>query len=140
MPTVRVGGEGPFGRNLAAVRAIRARVRGRAMRRRSWPRAASTPSTSPRARSRAATATWSRPPASRWPTPDWWRKIELGRGADIRRCLFTNYCEGLDQKHVPVTCQLWDRDFALPDPDGAPPRRTPDGKRRYLPPAWPAGE
>ena len=37
--------------------------------------------------------------------PDWFRKIELGQGASVRRCKYTNYCEALDQKHTPVTCQ-----------------------------------
>ena len=140
MPTVRVGGEGPFGRNLAAVRAIRARVRGAGH---ATPVVAAGGINSfDLAEGALARGDCDMVAAARQSLadPDWWRKIELGRGADIRRCLFTNYCEGLDQKHVPVTCQLWDRDFALPDPDGAPPRRTPDGKRRYLPPAWPAGE
>ena len=27
----------------------------------------------------------------------------------MRRCEFTNYCEGLDQHHKQVTCKLWDR-------------------------------
>ncbi len=64
--------------------------------------------------------------------PDWFRKVELGRGAEVRRCIYTNYCEGLDQRHKQVTCQLWDR---LPDPSGAVPRSH-DGKRRLLPPPW----
>jgi hypothetical protein len=46
-------------------------------------------------------------------------------------CEYTNYCEGLDQKHKPVTCQLWDK---LPSSDAE--RRTPDGKRRLTAPAW----
>ena len=41
--------------------------------------------------------------------PDWFLKIRLGRGGEVRRCIYTNYCEGLDQKHKQVTCQLWDR-------------------------------
>ena len=41
--------------------------------------------------------------------PDWFRKTLLGRGAEVRLCEYTNYCEGLDQKHKPVTCQLWDK-------------------------------
>ncbi|MCA9618825.1 MAG: NADH:flavin oxidoreductase, partial [Myxococcales bacterium] len=41
--------------------------------------------------------------------PDWFRKLRLGRGAEIRRCTYNNYCEALDQKHRQVTCQLWDR-------------------------------
>ncbi len=63
--------------------------------------------------------------------PDWFRKIQLGLGADVRVCEYTNYCEGLDQKHKPVTCQLWDK---LPSAAGE--RRTPDGKRRMTAPAW----
>lgn len=41
--------------------------------------------------------------------PDWWLKMELGLGGEIRRCKYTNYCEALDQKHKRVTCQLWDQ-------------------------------
>jgi len=41
--------------------------------------------------------------------PDWFLKIRKGRGQEIRRCTFTNYCEGLDQSHKQVTCKLWDR-------------------------------
>jgi 2,4-dienoyl-CoA reductase-like NADH-dependent reductase (Old Yellow Enzyme family) len=63
--------------------------------------------------------------------PDWFRKIQLGLGSDVRVCEYTNYCEGLDQKHKPVTCQLWDK---LPTAAGE--RRTPDGKRRMTAPAW----
>jgi hypothetical protein len=36
-------------------------------------------------------------------------KIRHGRGDQFRRCAFTNYCEGLDQKRKQVTCKLWDR-------------------------------
>ena len=63
--------------------------------------------------------------------PDWFRKLRLGRGAEIRRCVYTNYCEGLDQMHKQVTCQLWDR----LDLD-ADTRRSKDGKRRLVPPRW----
>ena len=42
--------------------------------------------------------------------PDWFLKLRAGRGQEIRRCTFTNYCEGLDQMHEPVTCKLWDRE------------------------------
>lgn len=41
--------------------------------------------------------------------PDWFRKIQLGRGVEVRRCKLTNYCEAVDQHHKKVTCQLWDR-------------------------------
>jgi 2,4-dienoyl-CoA reductase-like NADH-dependent reductase (Old Yellow Enzyme family) len=65
--------------------------------------------------------------------PDWFAKIESGRGAEVRRCTFTNYCEALDQKHVEVTCKLWDREFdrAQPPPSTA---MSADGKRRLLAP------
>lgn len=64
--------------------------------------------------------------------PDWTRKTLIGRGAEVRICEYTNYCEGLDQKHKPVTCQLWDKE-ALDAPDA---KRTSDGKRRTVAPAW----
>ena len=50
----------------------------------------------------------------------------------MRRCVFTNYCEGLDQKHKQVTCQLWDR-HALDEPGV---KLASDGKRRLTPPEW----
>ncbi len=58
--------------------------------------------------------------------PDWWLKVREGRGASVQRCLFTNYCEALDQQHRQVTCQLWDR------LEGGP--RTADGRRRLVAP------
>ncbi len=58
--------------------------------------------------------------------PDWFKKVSTGRGTEVRLCEYTNYCEGLDQKHKQVTCQLWDR-TALGDADC---RRSSDGKRR----------
>jgi hypothetical protein len=70
--------------------------------------------------------------------PDWFLKARLGRGDDVRVCEFTNYCEGLDQKHKKVTCKLWDR-IDLDEPGV---KRTDDGKRRTVPPPWknaPAG-
>ncbi len=63
--------------------------------------------------------------------PDWFRKTRLGFGGEVRVCEYTNYCEGLDQKHKPVTCQLWDK---LPSVGGE--HRTADGKRRLTAPAW----
>ncbi|MFN2513288.1 MAG: NADH:flavin oxidoreductase [Pyrinomonadaceae bacterium] len=64
--------------------------------------------------------------------PDWFLKVRLGRGAEIRRCTYTNYCEALDQAHRQVTCKLWDR-FKLNDLDV---RLAADGRRRLLPPEW----
>jgi dimethylglycine catabolism A len=64
--------------------------------------------------------------------PDWFLKILEGRGAEIRRCEFTNYCEALDQQHKQVTCKLWDRE-ALDAPDVT---LASDGKRRLVAPRW----
>ena len=64
--------------------------------------------------------------------PDWFRKVLLGRGSEVVVCEYTNYCEALDQKHVPVTCKLWDRK----DRDEPGVRMTPDGRRRMTAPAW----
>lgn len=64
--------------------------------------------------------------------PDWFLKVRLGRGDEVRRCTYTNYCEALDQAHKQVTCKLWDRK-ELDEP--AIPMAT-DGRRRLLPPRW----
>jgi 2,4-dienoyl-CoA reductase-like NADH-dependent reductase (Old Yellow Enzyme family) len=64
--------------------------------------------------------------------PDWFLKMREGRGGEIRRCEFTNYCEALDQQHKQVTCKLWDRE-ALDAPDVT---LAADGKRRLLAPRW----
>lgn len=66
--------------------------------------------------------------------PDWAFKTWLGRGQEVRLCEYTNYCEGLDQKHKQVTCQLWDRE-ALDEPGV---KMSEDGKRRLVAPAWTA--
>lgn len=64
--------------------------------------------------------------------PDWFVKVRLGRGEEVRRCTYTNYCEALDQAHRPVTCKLWDR-VDLDEPGIA---TVDDGRRRLEPPAW----
>ena len=64
--------------------------------------------------------------------PDWFDKIEQGRGDQVRLCEYTNYCEGLDQNHKQVTCQLWDR-VELAE---AGLRKSSDGKRRLIAPRW----
>jgi hypothetical protein len=64
--------------------------------------------------------------------PDWFEKVRLGCGGEVRVCEYTNYCEALDQKHEQVTCQLWDREAR--DEPGV--RKSRDGKRRLLPPRW----
>src|ERR1041384_7837247 len=64
--------------------------------------------------------------------PDWFIKVKLGRGDEVRRCTYTNYCEALDQAHRPVTCKLWDR-VDLDEPGIA---TVDDGRRRLEPPRW----
>jgi dimethylglycine catabolism A len=64
--------------------------------------------------------------------PDWFIKVRTGHGQEVRRCTYTNYCEGLDQSHKQVTCKLWDR-VELNEP-GVP--LSSDGRRRLIPPAW----
>lgn len=64
--------------------------------------------------------------------PDWFRKVRSGRGDAVRLCLYTNYCEALDQRHRQVTCELWDRE-GLDEPGV---QRSQDGKRRLVAPAW----
>lgn len=71
--------------------------------------------------------------------PDWFRKVRGGHGDAVRLCLYTNYCEALDQRHRQVTCELWDR-IGNDDPSV---RLSDDGKRRRLvAPPWrdPAGD
>jgi 2,4-dienoyl-CoA reductase-like NADH-dependent reductase (Old Yellow Enzyme family) len=64
--------------------------------------------------------------------PDWFVKVRVGRGDEVRRCTYTNYCEALDQAHRPVTCKLWDR-VDLDEPGIA---TVDDGRRRLEPPVW----
>src|SRR5258708_29875947 len=62
--------------------------------------------------------------------PDWFVKVRAGRGDQVRLCVYTNYCEALDQRHREVTCELWDR-TNLDEPGIM---LSADGKRRLLPP------
>jgi 2,4-dienoyl-CoA reductase-like NADH-dependent reductase (Old Yellow Enzyme family) len=146
MPTVRIDdagdpeSRGPFGRNLPLAAAIRARVREVGL---ATPVVASGGINSFEIAERAlrdGACDFVAAARQSLADPDWWRKIELGRGAEIRRCLFTNYCEGLDQKHHQVTCQLWDRDLDSPMPwpsaTGEALPSSSDGKRRLVAPPW----
>jgi 2,4-dienoyl-CoA reductase-like NADH-dependent reductase (Old Yellow Enzyme family) len=134
MPTVRIEG-GPFGRNLPLSRAVREALR---------EAGHATPvvgagglATFEAAEEALESGACDLVGAARQSLadPDWWRKVELGHGDAVRRCVFTNYCEGLDQKHKQVTCQLWDRDLAAPDRAG-PASLSHDGRRRLLAPPW----
>lgn len=64
--------------------------------------------------------------------PDWFEKVRQGRGDEVMLCRYSNYCEGLDQKHKQVTCELWDRE-ELEQPDTV---LATDGKRRLTAPRW----
>ena len=64
--------------------------------------------------------------------PDWFLKLRLGRGGEVNVCEYTNSCEGLDQKHKQVTCKLWDRTGK--DEPGV--KLSHDGKRRLVAPSW----
>jgi 2,4-dienoyl-CoA reductase-like NADH-dependent reductase (Old Yellow Enzyme family) len=68
--------------------------------------------------------------------PDWFQKVLAGRGDEVRRCTYTNYCEALDQAHRPVTCKLWDR-VGLDEPGIA---TVDEGRRRLEPPNWSAAD
>ncbi len=121
MPTVRSDAGGPFGRNRDATRAVREAVRGAGF---------ATPvvlsggiATFEQAEEllREGAADIIGAARQSLADPDWFRKLRMGRGDEVRRCVFTNYCEGLDQVHKPVTCKLWDHL---------------DGERRMTAPAW----
>jgi 2,4-dienoyl-CoA reductase-like NADH-dependent reductase (Old Yellow Enzyme family) len=62
--------------------------------------------------------------------PDWFLKVREARGGAVRRCIYTNYCEALDQRHREVTCELWDRS----DLDAPGTMLSADGKRRLVAP------
>jgi hypothetical protein len=62
--------------------------------------------------------------------------VRTGYGPEVIVCRYSNYCEGLDQKHKQVTCELWDR-VDLDEPGIA---KSHDGKRRLLAPPWSPGE
>jgi 2,4-dienoyl-CoA reductase-like NADH-dependent reductase (Old Yellow Enzyme family) len=64
--------------------------------------------------------------------PDWFRKVRCGRGAEVRLCKYTNYCEALDQRHREVTCELWDREGI----GEAGVALAADRRRRLVAPPW----
>jgi len=134
MPTVRIAAPGPFGRNLPLARRVREAVRA----------AGSTIpvvgaggiGTFAEAEAALQAEDCDLVGAARQSLadPDWWAKARAGRGASVRRCVYTNYCEGLDQAHKEVTCQLWDRDFEGSSVTLEGRARSQDGKRRLVAP------
>lgn len=133
MPTVHIGPPGPFGRNVHLAAAIRAALRADGH----WTPVVTAGGISSfwqaeeiLARGEADIVAAARQSLA---DPDWFRKIRLGRGDEVVRCFFTNYCEGLDQQHKEVTCQRWDRIFRPGERD-VPMAR--DGRRRLVAPRW----
>ena len=130
MPSYYSDAKGPFGRNLDPCTRIRARIRGAGL---------TTPvvlcggihhfnQAEQALRSGAADIIGLARQALA--DPDWFMKVRAGRGDKVRLCLYTNYCEALDQRHREVTCELWDRS-GLDEPGVM---LSADGKRRLIPP------
>ena len=134
MPHVKIDAAGPFGRNIPLSRAVRAALREAGH---STPVVGAGGICSPwqaeeiLERGDADIVAAARQSLA---DPDWFRKIRLGRGDEVRRCFFTNYCEALDQAHKEVTCQRWDRLFPEGDRAGIP--MASDGRRRLVAPPW----
>jgi 2,4-dienoyl-CoA reductase-like NADH-dependent reductase (Old Yellow Enzyme family) len=124
MPTVFSDTRGPFGRQLKAASTVRAAVR--AAGHETPVVAAGGINTFSLAEAALARGDADIIASARQSLadPDWFTKVRLGRGDEIRRCRLTNYCEALDQRHQPVTCQLWDH------PSGA------IGPRLTVAPPW----
>jgi 2,4-dienoyl-CoA reductase-like NADH-dependent reductase (Old Yellow Enzyme family) len=134
MPHVKIDARGPFGRNIELSGAVRRAVREAGY---DTPVVGAGGICSPwQAEEILARGDADIVAAARQTLcdPDWFLKIRLGRGDEVRRCLFTNYCEALDQTHKEVTCQRWDRE--RPEGEGARVPMAADGRRRLVAPAW----
>jgi 2,4-dienoyl-CoA reductase-like NADH-dependent reductase (Old Yellow Enzyme family) len=134
MPTVLADEAGPFGRNVAPASRIRHAVRSAGLETPVVVTGGISAFDQAEAILAAGAADIIGAARQSLADPDWFLKIRLGRGSEIRRCSYTNYCEGLDQMHKQVTCKLWDR-VALDEPDVT---FATDGKRRLLAPLWPS--
>jgi 2,4-dienoyl-CoA reductase-like NADH-dependent reductase (Old Yellow Enzyme family) len=132
MPTVLSDAGGPFGRNLPLSREVRQAVRAAGLQ--TPVVAAGGVGTFELAEEilRRGDADIVGAARQTLADPDWFLKVRAGRGPEVRRCTFTNYCEALDQSHKQVTCKLWDRQ-GLAEPGLA---LSSDGRRRLLPPRW----
>jgi len=135
MPTVISDAQGPFGRNVQAVRRIRRAVRDAGFETPVVVAGGIASFTQAQRILRRGEADVVGAARQSLADPDWFRKMRLGRGSEVNRCKYTSYCEGLDQMHKQVTCQLWDR---LDLGEDVP--RSKDGKRRLLAPVWESGE
>jgi len=136
MPTAISDAQGPFGRNAAAATRVRAAIQAVAPNVPTVVAGGICSFSQAEAMLQDGVADLIGAARQALADPDWFLKTRLGRGEEVRRCTYTNYCEGLDQKHKQVTCKLWDRE-GLDDPHVD---RTTDGRRRLCAPAWdPAG-
>ncbi len=132
MPTVRSDARGPFGRNVEPTARIRQAVRAAGLVTPVVVSGGICSFTQAEEILRSGQADIVGAARQSLADPDWFLKARLGQGEAVRRCVFTNYCEGLDQMHKKVTCQLWDRE-AL-DETGI--QRSADGRRRLIAPSW----
>ncbi len=128
MPTAMADAKGPFGRNVAASARIRAAVRAAGFQTPVVVSGGISSFAQAEGILQRGEADLIGAARQSLADPDWFLKTRRGRGSEVRRCTYTNYCEGLDQMHKQVTCKLWDR-----EPGGD---RTPDGKRRLVAPGW----
>jgi 2,4-dienoyl-CoA reductase-like NADH-dependent reductase (Old Yellow Enzyme family) len=132
MPTVISDERGPFGRNVPLAARIRAAVRAAGHETPIVTSGGIGTFEQAEAILEAGGADFVAAARQSLADPDWFRKIRLGLGHLVRRCEYTNYCEGLDQHHKQVTCKLWDRVDV--DAPGVP--LAADGKRRLVAPPW----
>lgn len=135
MPQYLSDSKGPFGRNFPATRAIRDAVRREGLRTPVVGAGGIHNFETAENMLREGVADIVAAARQSLADPDWFLKLETGHGDEIRVCEYTNYCEGLDQKHKQVTCQLWDR--LERDAPGTP--LSNDGRnkqRRLVAPDW----
>ncbi len=132
MPTVLSDAAGPFGRSVPLVAAIRRAVNEAGFKTPIVATGGITTFEQAEAILQQGQADIAGLARQALADPDWFIKVKLGRGDEVRRCTYTNYCEALDQAHRPVTCKLWDR-FELDEPGIA---TVDEGRRRLLAPEW----
>ncbi|HEV7715339.1 MAG TPA: NADH:flavin oxidoreductase, partial [Steroidobacteraceae bacterium] len=132
MPSYYSDAQGPFGRNLEPTARIRAAIRALGLHTPVVAAGGIHDFAQAEAVLAAGTADIVGFARQALADPDWFRKVASGHGREVRTCLYTNYCEALDQRHRQVTCELWDRE-AL-DAPGV--KRSSDGKRRLVAPDW----
>jgi 2,4-dienoyl-CoA reductase-like NADH-dependent reductase (Old Yellow Enzyme family) len=132
MPTVLSDATGPFGRNVPLVAEIKQAVNEAGFKTPIVGAGGITTFAQAEAMVQQGQADLAGLARQALADPDWFVKVKLGRGDEVRRCTYTNYCEALDQAHRPVTCKLWDR-VELDQPGIA---TVDEGRRRLLAPEW----